>query len=214
MAAGEAEALGLPERATLVVLAASGGRLSAAVLAARHGLVLRKPQRERLVGAGLVAVAKEGRSVALALTDRGWDTLGDRVAATPAPRGAGSGGKALVLLLGALAARGVALRDLLADPPVAAAPAADDRTPADVADRVVRAYAGLAPEAGGWVPLTALREALAPLGRAEVDAALRALARVRRATLTLEENQSRLTAADRAAALAVGPDAMHYLSIP
>lgn len=205
--------LGLPERAALVILAATGGRLSAVVLRKAHGITLKKPQRERLIAQKLLREAKAGRTIALELTDDGWAYLENGVANDP-PVSSGSGGKALFLLLATLGQRGRSLRDLLAgDPPPPPLPSPPPPPPESVEDRIERGYRALSKRPRDWVELKALRHALPDVDRGELDAALKLMRREKRLTMTLEENQSRLGRDDREAALRIGPDDMHYLSM-
>jgi len=72
-------------------------------------------------------------------------------------------------------------------------------------------YRRLAPGPSDWVPLRDLRSALTDVARAALDDTIRQMRRDKRLTLTLEDDQSALTKADRDAALRIGPDDMHYL---
>lgn len=204
-----AEASSMTERAAIVVLAASGGRLSAKDLRVRHGVDLKKPFRERLARAGLIRSEREGPSFALELTDDGWSLLDGAISNDPpAGRGVGPGGRALFALLAALSERNARMSALLRE----AAPPPPQPL-ATLEDRVVRAYHDLAKEKREWVALTALRRALADVDRTDLDSAIKQMHRNKSLMLTLEENQSRLSKEDRTAALRLGPDNMHYISM-
>lgn len=221
------KSLGIPERATLLFLAVRGGQIVASQLKPSFGVQLKKSQRTRLVERGLISVEKEGRSFLLSLSEEGWRFL-DELGAEPPPT-RWSGDKALFALLAALAERGHKLRGLLgndddasgkeeADPklaPIVDRPdsLATDSKPPTLGARVASAYRELAREPRDWVSLTRLRAVLSDVGRGELDETLHAMRTSRMIILTLEEDRSRLTREDRAAALTVGSDSMHYLSM-
>ncbi|GLY26160.1 hypothetical protein [Micromonospora sp. NBRC 101691] len=96
--------------------------------------------------------------------------------------------------------------------PHAADPAAPG--PANDAQALVRAaYRELAVTPGAWVGLADLRELLDEYDRETVDAALRALARQDDVRIIPVANSKSLTARDRAAAVLIGNEANHALSI-
>lgn len=100
-----------------------------------------------------------------------------------------------------------------ATPPVRA------KTPApsvSVDDRVRAAYGELARERDGWVGLRELRQhpELRDLPRDQQDAALKALSRAQVANIVPESKQTHLTQADRDAALLIGGEHKHAISIP
>lgn len=202
-----ADASSMSERAAIVVLAAKGGRLLASDLRLRHGVDLKRPFRERLARQGLIETQRDGRSFSLKLTDAGWSFVDDAILTNPpGGRGVGPGGHALLVLLSALGARNVKLSALLRGAP----PMPPSVT---LEGRVERAYNDLAREKREWVALTALRQSLADIDRATLDTTIKQMHRDKKLILTLEDDQSRLTKADRDAALKVGSDNMHYLSM-
>lgn len=75
------------------------------------------------------------------------------------------------------------------------------------------AYGELAAGPGAFVGLRELRESLAGAPRARVDAALAELYAGQRINLVPRSNQAALTAADREAALRVGGEHKHLISI-
>ncbi|MEU4567901.1 hypothetical protein [Micromonospora sp. NPDC023956] len=98
----------------------------------------------------------------------------------------------------------------------ATVPAATTATgsPAVDAQALVRAaYRELAVTPGAWVGLADLRELLDEHDRAMVDAALRALVRQDDVRIIPVANSKSLTARDRAAAVLIGDEANHALSI-
>jgi hypothetical protein len=84
---------------------------------------------------------------------------------------------------------------------------------ADPESRVRKAYALLAGQPGDWVGLADLRDQLRGLTRAEVDAALMALLDQDGVRIIPVANTKALNARDRAAAIDIGGEASHALSI-
>lgn len=85
----------------------------------------------------------------------------------------------------------------------------------DVKTAIRSAYSSLAAsKTAGWVSLTRLRQSLpSQYGRAEVDQALKEMSRAQEAVLSPDSNQKTLTAADRSAALYMGGEDKHLISI-
>ena len=127
----------------------------------------------------------------------------------PAPSGARSAGGALYALLNglkvALDARGMVIQDLFA--PAAAGPAGS------LGDRIRQAYRNLASRPRDWVELRDLRAQLGDWPRREVDLELIRMFREKDVNLTLHEDRGRLTQADRDAALRLGVEDMHLMSM-
>jgi len=200
-----AKGLGLPERAALVVLATEGGSIRASELNEKLGTPLARKQRDSLVEAGLIESERAHRTYRLTMTQKGWQHLDGAIAEDAQPRTSKVGGAALLALVGALSRRGIRLSDLLGTatpPPPPAEP---------LEERIEATYRRLAPGPSDWVPLRDLRSALTDVARAALDDTIRQMRRDKRLTLTLEDDQSALTKADRDAALRIGPDDMHYL---
>ena len=78
--------------------------------------------------------------------------------------------------------------------------------------RIANAYRDLVKDTfDGWVSLVNLRRSLADIDRATLDDTLHTMRRARTISFDLAVNQSRLTKEDRAAALKVGSDNMHFI---
>jgi hypothetical protein len=82
-----------------------------------------------------------------------------------------------------------------------------------IEDRIRSAYQELVSEPGGWVGLRRLRERLADVGRTELDEALLRLGLRPEVYLEREMNQKSLTDDDWAAAIRIGGEPKHLLSI-
>lgn len=80
-------------------------------------------------------------------------------------------------------------------------------------DQITATYKRLVNRPRGWVSLTALRRELAHIDRADLDEGLRLLHRSPGGNLIPESNQKTLTGEDRAAALRLGGEWKHLLSI-
>ncbi|MFD6259939.1 hypothetical protein ACWIF8_17640 [Micromonospora chalcea] len=206
------------ESAILVVLMAEAREVLSTELRDRYGLVVRKPQRDKLTRLHYVASRKSGPTYALQLDDKGWVRMQSDLDFTL--RGASALGAALTALqvhlrdrvLGrsgcATLAELFALTDVRAP---AASPAAEPS--GSLTARVVSAYRALADEPGAWVSLRRLRPFLADVPRDDVDEALRRLSRSEGVTIAPESNQKTLTEADVAAALRLGGQENHLLAI-
>ncbi|WP_431900066.1 hypothetical protein [Micromonospora chalcea] len=202
------------ESAILVVLMAEAREVLSTELRDRYGLVVRKPQRDKLTHLHYVASRKSGPTYALQLDDKGWVRMQSDLDFTL--RGASALGAALTALQAHLRDRvlgrsGCAtLAELFALTDVRA-PAAEPS--GSLTARVVSAYRALADEPGAWVSLRRLRPFLADVPRDDVDEALRRLSRSEGVTIAPESNQKTLTEADVAAALRLGGQENHLLAI-
>ncbi len=199
---------GIPERAAMIALMALNEETLNSELKRRYGLDVRKSTRDKLNQDGLLQSRKLGRGFAHELTDAGWAwvvaELDEKV-----PRRAGSAGGALYALLNGLKvvldARGMVIQELFA--PAASRPTGSLR------ERIRQAYRSLASRPWDWVELRDLRAQLGDWPRREVDLELVGMFREKDVNLTLHEDRGRLTQADRDAALRLGVDDMHLISM-
>ena len=202
-------AYGIPERAAMIALMALNKETRNVELKRRYGLDVKKSTRETLNQAGLLQSRNLGsKGFSHELTDAGWAwavaELDERM-----PARAGSAGGALYALLNglkvALDARGMPLQELFAPP----AP----KPTGSLRERIRLAYRSLAPRPWDWVELRDLRAHLGDWPRREVDQELLRMFRKKDVNLTLHEDRGRLTEADRDAALRLGVDDMHLISM-
>jgi hypothetical protein len=206
--------LSLPETALLIVLMAEAREIANPEIKERYGLTLDGKERRHLNELGLVDSWRAGRSFTHALTDDGWAWAANELEADRPPRGAGSAGGALYAVLGNLR-RFLTRVDLqLADVFVQTAEAAPVAVAAtDVESMVRAAYDDLASEPRAWVGLADLRSKLADVGRPALDEVLRQMNRLSDVTLAPESNQKALEARDREAAVTIGNQEKHLISI-
>jgi len=194
------------ERAVLLTLLAEGRAVTNADLQTVAGIRLDGASRVRLNELRLVASDKRGRSFVHTLTDDGEAWCRQELSAER-PSRAGAFGGALYAVLGSLHRYvervGLQLAEVFQ-------PATD----AGVPDRIRASYARLSKQPGEtWISLVALREDLADVPRAELDAALEELALTPGVHVQAEANQQSLTAADHEAAVRFGGSSRHILLI-
>jgi hypothetical protein len=205
------QSLTIPEKSALLVLMLLGKEVANAQIKDTYRFSIEKPVRDELVRRGLIDVREERRPrkhYVHVLTEAGW-RHGRRELAEPLPERADRSFRVLHGVLCAVDAyltrTHQELRPFLhehAEPPEA-----------DVTEWIESAYDSLVGRPGGWVSLTRLRGALSRIPRDELDDALRILSRRPQVFLIPEANQKILTSEDRAAAVELGGEAKHLLSI-
>jgi hypothetical protein len=214
-------ALKLPEMAALVVLMAEGRKLSNPELGTWIGQKgLEKESRDRLNGWKLIESKLVKRVYWHDLTDRGWLAC-RQLHRRERPARSGSAGGALSALLCGVD-RGLTQQRLSPaeffwphEPESGRSPAGVSRTTnPHEADQLVRgAYRQLAAQPGDWVSLADLRDQLAKVAPADVNSALRRLAAQSEVHIVPAANLKSLRQRDRDAALWLGLDYSHLLSI-
>ena len=216
-------AYGPVQCAALITLAAVGGGLANPVLEKTHKIKMTRAHREALRRDGLLEntapeMLPSGRKgLVHRLTDEGWRWL-DSQTGLDVPKAAGALGQAAYALLGALqpaAQRAGGFRALLdgtSAPPPPAQPV-QPAPPANLREQIRRAYHTLAKQPQDWVMLSSLRPHLAPAAKSEVDTILQRMFLDREIILTFNDDQGSLSAADRQAAIRIGVDDMHMLSM-
>jgi hypothetical protein len=174
------------------------------------GFTLTGPERTDLNKRGYVGSERTGprRSFVHLLSESGWGWCEKELAAggPPPQRGQSPLATALYVILGGLGEylerENLRLADLFTSP-----------APAPLAERIRIAYRQLVKEPRGWVGLGDLRSRLDGASAAEVDAALKELSSSGKAHLVPEENRKALTDADHQAAIRVGGQDNHLISI-
>ncbi|WP_162642257.1 hypothetical protein [Streptosporangium sp. 'caverna'] len=233
--------LSVPELSALVVLMVEADEVSNPELKERYGLTLTGNERLHLNDLKLVDSRKVKRGAyAHVLTDLGWARMTEELHAGTVPVLPGSAGAmARALLIGLqrfMKRTDHRLADIFqpsndsdagdssvpATEPevevstpaaVAASPAPAATSTPDIEARVRAAYTELAREPGTWVSLTEIRPLLGDATRAEVDDVLTLMNRMPGVNIVPESNQKTLTQQDRDAAVTIGDQAKHFLSI-
>ncbi|KAA0928098.1 MULTISPECIES: hypothetical protein [unclassified Rhodococcus (in: high G+C Gram-positive bacteria)] len=210
------------EAAVLLVLMAEASPVKNSELRAM-GPELAKPSRDRLRNAGLIEVNASVRPMTLELTDKGWRTCGELIGGEPPARSTGAG-KAMFTVLAGLRrwldrtdSRPADVFSPRGDEAAPDEPAIDekavDSSTVDIEASIRAAYARIAREPGSTVRLSRLRNELHDIPRTDLDEALARLRRAADVSLIPEENQKTLTDEERAAAVVVGNQQNHLLSI-
>ena len=205
-------AYGIPERSVMIALMALNKETRNTELKRRYGLDLKKVAREKLNREGLLQSRSLGaKGFAHELTDAGWAWVVAELDAQAPPRAGSAGGALYALLNGlkvALDARGMVIQELFESiEPTAPRPTGS------LQDRIRQAYRNLASRPWDWVELRDLRAQLGDCPRREVDLEITRMFREKDVNLTLHEDRGRLTQADRDAALRLGVDDMHLISM-
>jgi len=203
--------LSIPERSALLALMTFVTETSNTEIRERYGFTIDKKVREELIAHGYLVTRKAVRNTYLhELTDKGWARCREELAA-PTPDRAQRAYRILYGVLHCLdwylSAAGLTLADFLA---VQDKPDLDEQ-PVD--GRLHGAYDMLAFRPGAWVGLARLREALPDVARQDFDSALLRLDLMPHVYLIPEANQKALTDSDRLAAIHVGGEDKHLLSI-
>lgn len=164
--------------------------------------------RRRLNGLGLVDSKRTGNKPYVHdLTDKGWVRCRTELG-TQRPARPGYYGYAFFAVLNSLDRFFDRENRQLADvfqPKVDGGP--------DLETQIRRAYRKLAPKPGDWVRLAKLRPLLNGASKDDVDDVLKVLGRKQVVTLAPNPNGKDVTADDRAAAVRIGGDENHMISI-
>jgi hypothetical protein len=178
-------------------------------------------ERRKLNDLKLVESEKPGRQFVHELSDAGWRWCADELASGLTGRGTILE-RSLYLTLGMFERYTTAARLSLADVAtldVKARPRGRHKRrdtaegDGDLTARVAAAYAVLSPGPGEFVKLSELRAHLVDIPRAALDSVLASMFTAQRVNLIPQANQSMLTAEDRDAALRLGGEHKHLISI-
>ncbi|MEW2018446.1 hypothetical protein [Rhodococcus sp. NPDC076796] len=164
---------------------------------------------------GLIEVGASNRQLSVELTDRGWKYCTDLMGTDPVDGSNGSDRALFTVLAGIrrwLDQSGSRPSEIFSPRPENKASEKTDTT-VDIEGSIRTAYARLAREPGCTVRLSRLRNELRDIPRSDLDDALARLRRAADVSLIPEENQKTLTDEERAAAVVVGNQQNHLLSI-
>ncbi|WP_439380077.1 hypothetical protein [Amycolatopsis lexingtonensis] len=210
--------LGQKQTAAMFTLMVLGREVSNQELEEVVGFTLTGTERTGLNKLGYVDSDRTGpkRSFVHELSESGWAWCEEELAAggPPPQRGQSPLAAALYVILGRLGEylrrEKLRLADIFTEGE--AGPAETSVAGGSLEDRIRVAYRELVKEPRGWVGLVDLRPKLgAPA--AEVDAVLKELSRAGAVHLVPEDNRKVLTAADHEAAIRIGGEDNHLLSI-
>jgi hypothetical protein len=206
------------QRAVLFALLGEARQVANPELKELIGVPLDGAERRQLNDRKLVESTKVGRAFAHELSDAGWRWCAQELAAAPSGRGS-SLERAHYLVFGVFArylnAAGLSLADIVRPASERASEDASQEAggSADPAARIEAGYRSLAAGPGVFVSLRELRLRLSDLPRPDLDAALAALFTAQRINLIPQSNQRALADADRQAALRIGGEHKHLISI-
>ncbi|MGW4833637.1 hypothetical protein ACWEOG_38980 [Amycolatopsis japonica] len=201
--------LGQKQTAAMLALMVVAREVSNPELREIVGFALDGEERRQLNGLDLVASEKRGRPYFHELTERGWAWCEEELSQEEAPRPRSSLGSALYVVLGGLGRHLRREKLRLADlfmPEV-------DLTVEEIESRIRIAYRKLSRSPRDWVALVELRPMLGEASTVDVDAVLKELSRSGQAHLVPESNRKALTAADHEAAIRIGGEDNHLISI-
>jgi hypothetical protein len=207
------------QRAVLFALLGEARQVANPELEQLIGVRLDGADRRLLNARKYVESAKVGRAYVHELSDAGWRWCAQELGSSPGER-ASSLERAHYKVFGLFArhldAAGLTLADIAAPTPGAPASTAAAATAAaapDLTAFIDTGYRALAAKAGEFVSLRELRLRLTDRTRPEVDAALTAMFTAQRVNLIPQSNQQALSDADREAALRIGGEYKHLISI-
>jgi len=211
------------QRCALITLMAENREVPNAELEKVFRLKLEKGQRDVLRKAGYITVRqeKEGRPAFLELTDDGWGRAAAEFGLAT-PERPGAGGAALYRVLAKLKIYLDSINRAPADvfgvtnkeSPAVESPVVEVAAATEDLEALIRnAYGAIATRSGDYVMLSDLRPRLGDASKADVDAALKRLNRAPDVSLVPESDQKKLGPVERAAAVNVGNQNKHLISI-
>lgn len=195
--------LTIKQQTALLVLMAESREMTNKDLRQAASIEIDKPTRERLEELGLIEVRKEGQAFTYQLTPDGWTWCAEVMTTGRPPARSGPAAGALFNIMRNLSRN---LARLGYESPTRI-------LEADPRERVHAAYSRAARRPGARVPLTEIRRRLPDLARDDLDATLRAMARLPDVQLIAEDNLPALTDDERKAAIEIGGHARHIIAI-
>ncbi|MDG4763028.1 hypothetical protein O7632_02705 [Solwaraspora sp. WMMD406] len=222
--------LTLVERCVLINLMVKAAPLQQSYLINVAGVTgFKATHRRALETLGLIEVTE--KPITLHLTDSGWEAAKAELSKDEPPKGAGTAGATLYTVLDFVRRlidhSGVRADDLFRmqfkpneiattispAEPVGTTANGSEASQVDVATRIRRAYHELIDQPGDYVMLAALRAALADLPRDDLDTALIKLNQDPDVQIVPESNQKVLRTQERDAAVSIGNQLRHLISI-
>jgi len=205
------------QRAVLFTLLGEARQVANPELEQLIGARLDGAERRDLNDRRLVESTRAGRAFAHELADAGWRWCAQELAAAPAGRGSSlerAHYRVFAVFARYLDAAGLSLADIVRPASEAEAETAEAETAAaDLTACIEDGYRSLAASPGEFVSLRELRLRLPGRPRPDVDAALAALFTAQQINLIPQSNQRALSDADRDAALRIGGEHKHLISI-
>jgi hypothetical protein len=215
-----AEKFGTDERGALIALTLANEEVPNSDLVKNYGVRLSPAGRENLENKGFIAVRQQSRRFYLQIKDPGIAWCQDHLAEVEPPQKPGPLVRAvfevLRRLVRQLRKRNVRLLDFLHggnEEEQAQRQVPETIEPVDLETMIRQAYRQLASRPQQFVRLAQLRPKLNGAGKDEVDEKLLELMKNNNAQLAPESNRRGLTDEDRAAAIRVGREDKHLLSI-
>jgi len=207
--------LSLPERSALLALMALVDEVTNTDIYEACGFKIDRTVRERLIKLGFITAHQELRNAYVhELTEEGWRHCREEFVAE-VPAGARKADRLLTVILHRLEEfmdrSHVEIADVFVPPDIDDTESA--QVPESVDEKIHSAYTSLTARPGAWVSLSRLRDSLPEISRDEVDEALLRLDLQPRVYLISEANQKTLSPADRKAAIHIGGEDKHLLSI-
>jgi hypothetical protein len=202
-------ALSTPARQALVALMLHVTEASNPDLRELYRVTIEKSARDQLTIEKLITWKKGLRGAIFhELTDEGWARARDELTLAP-PEGVGGAWPRLLYgafrhLNGLMIKNGLQLSDVFVR---------EDPGPLSIEDRVRHAYGELAGEPGALVSLARLRDELPDIPRRSLDETLVGLYRQRVIRLDTDPNRKALSDRARAAAIPLGGEDMHLITI-
>ncbi|MFG1881666.1 hypothetical protein [Micromonospora sp. NPDC049102] len=218
--------LGTSARQALVALMTHVSEASNPELYEQFRVRIEKNVRQELQDAGFIVWRKGMRGTIIhELTEKGWERARRELSAAPPERVSSAWllhYGTLMHLNRLLTAHNLQLADLYIGPPATLdidgqpAPAEEERAagePDGIEARVRNVYLRLADAPGDLVSLARLRGSLEDLARDDLDRVLRAMDRRREIHLEPDPNRKALTQAARDAAVVIGGEDKHLITI-
>jgi hypothetical protein len=208
--------LSISEKSAMLALMMFGGKASNPEIRDAYGFVIEKSVRDSLVKQDLIKADQSKahhNAYVHELTKDGWRRCHEQLADTMP-----SGGQKKDKILYGLARWIGSVMDQMKVTFAAIYPHVDAAKPqvippSTVDERILGAYGHLATEPGDWVGFAELRAALPETPRTEFDNALHRLAELPLVYHTPEVAQKTLSEADRRAAVHIGGEDKHFLSV-